>query len=105
MTDDTHLPSADSPGTTDATEPRLLPWTGEGGKPVYVVGEGGIVSRVADVVEALHLAAAEDLLGLALTVLDTPTADAEELRFMGRELAGALRATLRVAHSRGGRAS
>ncbi|MFJ7126428.1 hypothetical protein [Streptomyces sp. NPDC098101] len=43
---------------------RLLPWTGDGGKPCYLLGDGeGYVSRVADNIESVQLGMAADLLG------------------------------------------
>lgn len=43
---------------------RLLPWTGSGGKPCYVIGDGnGYVSRMADDIENIQLGIAGDLLG------------------------------------------
>lgn len=82
---------------------RLLPWTGEGGKPCYVLGDAssGTVSSVADNVESVQLGMADDLLGHAEDLLAEPRATATELRFLAGRLSESLRDVKRVADSRG----
>ncbi|MFJ9466732.1 hypothetical protein [Streptomyces caniferus] len=87
---------------------RLLPWEGEGGKPCFLSadgtdGTGGVLSRLADEIEAEQLCDGAEVLKGAVAVLDDGRAGEHALR-------GALRATtqafgnvLRVADSRGAR--
>ncbi|MFE2016982.1 hypothetical protein ACFW9O_02880 [Streptomyces sp. NPDC059499] len=84
---------------------RLLPWVSEGKVCILVTDEGvpGPVSRVAERVEAVQLGMAAELIGHAEAMLDAPRADAGELRYLAARLTEALRATVRVAASRGGR--
>ena len=93
--------------STDAPElphrPRLLPWTGQEGKPCYLIADdhGGPVSRLADATESIQLGMGTELLAHARELLpDTPRG---ELRFLAERLTEALRDTLRVAESRGQR--
>lgn len=79
---------------------RLLPWITPEGKPVYLSGEGGFLSQMADAIEDFHLGTARQLLELAPTILDNPQSGHEELRFTARELAACLDAVLRMALSR-----
>lgn len=85
---------------------RLLPWSGEGGKPAYLStdGEGSsYLSRLADNLEAVQLGMAGNL----LDYVDKALADGElsetELRSMLARMGEALRDALRVAESRGHR--
>ncbi|MGW7635936.1 hypothetical protein [Streptomyces decoyicus] len=82
---------------------RLLPWAGPDGKPCYLVGEGGYVSRVADEIEGVQLGMADDILGHAEDMLGGRQVTSRELRFLARGLADALRDVRRVAESRGAR--
>jgi len=67
-------------GGRDASVARLLPWTGAGGKPCYVVGDGtGYVSRRADEVEDIQLDMADELLGHAADLLTEPSVTAPEI--------------------------
>jgi hypothetical protein len=95
------------PESTDAPElqhrPRLLPWTGQEGKPCYLIADdhGGPVSRLADATESIQLGMGTELLAHARELLpDTPRG---ELRFLAERLTEALRDALRVAESRGQR--
>ncbi|MFC7791925.1 hypothetical protein [Streptomyces cinereoruber] len=90
------------PHTADGA--RLLPWTGDGGKPCYLVGDGeGYVSRVADNVESVQLGMAVDLLGHVEDLLGDRSATPEQLRYVVARLAESLREVHRVARSRGAR--
>ncbi|MFJ9685004.1 hypothetical protein ACIRRX_04865 [Streptomyces bacillaris] len=81
---------------------RLLPWTGLGGRPCYVVGKGtGRVSRAADRVEALQLGMALELLDHADDMLADAQATEPQLRHVGAALVHSLRDVHRVARSRG----
>ncbi|MEU1849204.1 hypothetical protein ABZ499_07925 [Streptomyces sp. NPDC019990] len=83
--------------------PRLLPWTGAGGKRCYLITDnhGGPVSRLADVTEAVQLGMGNELVAHAHhMLLDTPPG---ELRHLAECLTGALEDALRIAESRGAR--
>ncbi|MEU3204552.1 hypothetical protein ABZ702_11870 [Streptomyces cyaneofuscatus] len=83
---------------------RLLPWTGTGGKPCYVVGDGtGYVSRKADEVEEIQLDMAYELLGHADGLLTEPGVTAPEIHFLARRLTESLEQVQRIAESRGSR--
>nr|WP_206301064.1 hypothetical protein [Streptomyces populi] len=83
---------------------RLLPWTGAEGKRCYLVGDGtGYLSRVADSVEAVQLAMADELLAHAADMLTDHGATSAQLRFLAARLAEALCDVHRVAESRGAR--
>ncbi|MFJ9619110.1 hypothetical protein [Streptomyces noursei] len=85
---------------------RLLPWTGSADQPCYLLTDqkgDGPVSRYADRVEALQLAMSVGLLDHADPLIDDPSADAGQLRFLSAQLRTALRDTVRVAESRGER--
>ncbi|QFQ98259.1 hypothetical protein F9278_20975 [Streptomyces phaeolivaceus] len=84
-------------------ELRLLPWTGAGGKPCYLVTDerGGLVSRLADTTESIQLGMGTELLNHARELL--PNTPHGELRFIAERLADALGDALRVAESRGRR--
>ncbi|MFF0107733.1 hypothetical protein [Streptomyces hirsutus] len=84
-------------------EPRLLPWSGTGGKPCYLItgGRGGPVSRSADTTESVQLGMGTELLAHARGLL--PDAPPGELRYLAECLTAALADVLRVAESRGRR--
>ncbi|MFM9368805.1 hypothetical protein [Streptomyces sp. Da 82-17] len=88
---------------TPPNELRLLPWSGPEGKPCYLSTDDrdGYMSRLADNVEVVQLAAAEDLLDRATETLNDQETAIEELRYLSKDLTGALRDVLRVATSRG----
>ncbi|MDX3455542.1 hypothetical protein PV396_27010 [Streptomyces sp. ME02-8801-2C] len=93
--------SAESPELL--CQPRLLPWSGHGGKPCYLItdDQGGPVSRLADATESIQLGMGRKLLTHARELLpDTPRG---ELRFLAERLTEALRDALRIAESRGQR--
>ncbi|MFJ4337408.1 hypothetical protein [Streptomyces sp. NPDC088915] len=88
--------------TTQAA--RLLPWTGDEGKPCYLLGDGeGYVSRVADNIESVQLGMAADLLGHVEDLLSDRSATPEQLRYVVARLSESLREVHRVARSRGAR--
>ncbi|WP_432149103.1 hypothetical protein [Streptomyces sp. bgisy029] len=95
-------------GERDASTARLLPWTGTGGKPCYVVGDGtGYVSRKADEVEEIQLDMADELLGHAADLLAETESEAHptvpQLRFLARRLCESLEQVKRIAEGRGSR--
>ncbi|WP_416963865.1 hypothetical protein [Streptomyces sp. Agncl-13] len=83
------------------TAPRLLPWQSPEGKPCFLVSGGGYLSRLADDMEAVQLAAAVDVVGHARKVLGDPMSPYAEVRYAGVRLAECLNDVLRVAESRG----
>jgi hypothetical protein len=98
---DPQTPEAQPPEESPRPSPlRLLPWTTPEGKPVYLSGEGGFLSQMADAIEDFHLSTARQLLELAPTILDNPQSGREELRFTARELAACLDAVLKATVSR-----
>jgi hypothetical protein len=84
---------------------RLLPWSGEGGKPYYLDTDGpdSYLSRLADELEAVQTGMGEDLLDHVQKILAAGTASEPELRNLVEHLCQALRDALRVAESRGAR--
>ncbi|UWE07495.1 hypothetical protein NYE86_01275 [Actinacidiphila bryophytorum] len=84
---------------------RLLPWSGEGGKPSYLVGgaDGSYLSRLADNLEALQLGMAEALDSHVDALMSDQALSDVELRSVVSSLQQALRDVHRVAVSRGGR--
>lgn len=88
---------------TPPTALRLLPWPSPDGKPCYLSTDenGGYLSRLADDMEAVQLATATDVLGLARKVLEDPASPYTEVRYAGLRLAECLTDALRVAESRG----
>lgn len=83
--------------------PRLLPWTGSGGKPCYLITDDhdGPLSRPADATESVQLGMGGQLLFHARETLpDTPPG---ELRYLAECLVQALGDALRAAESRGRR--
>jgi DNA-binding XRE family transcriptional regulator len=84
---------------------RLLPWTGEDGRPAYLssVDDSSFLSRLADDLEARQLGMAEDLQGFVDTAIEKAKPSETELRSMVAQLSQALRDARRVADSRGDR--
>ncbi|MDT0612868.1 hypothetical protein [Streptomyces lancefieldiae] len=81
---------------------RLLPWVGSGGKPCYLLTDGGgRLSRMADVIETTQLDMAEDLLEHAADLLADARATPEQLRFCLTRMREALTDVHRIAVSRG----
>ncbi|MEU8988367.1 hypothetical protein AB0C98_18265 [Streptomyces sp. NPDC048558] len=82
---------------------RLLPWSGPEGKPCYLSTDDGegYMSRLADNIEAAQLGTAAELLERASDKLDDQDAGSEDMRWLAKDLTGALRDVLRVATSRG----
>ncbi|MFB7507091.1 hypothetical protein [Streptomyces broussonetiae] len=90
--------------TYEGNETRLLPWTGHGGKPCYLVTDGsGQMSRIADTVERVQLGMARDLLGHAADLLADDRPTPAQLRFLLARMSEALTAVHRIAQSRGAR--
>ncbi|WP_404950069.1 hypothetical protein HFP69_25015 [Streptomyces sp. ARC12] len=86
----------------EAPAMRLLPWTGTGGKPCYVVGDGtGYVSRKADEVESIQLDMADELPRHADDLLADDKATGPQIRFLAGRLTESLQQVVRVAESRG----
>ncbi|WP_369036471.1 hypothetical protein [Streptomyces adonidis] len=83
--------------------PRLLPRTGQEGKPCYLITDehGGPVSHLADATESVQLGMGAELLAHARELL--PGTPRGELRFLAERLTEALHDALRVAESRGQR--
>ncbi|MFF9482118.1 hypothetical protein [Streptomyces sp. NPDC014733] len=85
-----------------AGAPRLLPWTGDGGKPCYLVGDGaGFVAQLADEMETVQLEMAVDLLEHVDRLAAERRTTSEQLRYAVARLAESLREVHRIAVSRG----
>lgn len=84
---------------------RLLPWTGADGKPCYLSTDDphSPLSRLADDIEAVQLADAEEVLAGARAVLDDPVAGEHSVRFALTRAVESLGDTLRIAVIRGER--
>lgn len=84
---------------------RLLPWLGQDGKPCYLSTADGdsFMSRLADGMEAMQIGMSADLLEGVQEMMATAATSETELRNLIGCLCQALRDTLRVAESRGGR--
>ncbi|RPK83767.1 hypothetical protein EES46_24915 [Streptomyces sp. ADI98-10] len=96
--------SSEHTDRAEASAMRLLPWTGTGGKPCYVVGDGtGYVSRMADDVESIQLDMADELLGHAADLLADDGSTGPQVRFLAGRLTESLQQIVRVAESRGSR--
>ncbi|MDG4859316.1 hypothetical protein P8605_14300 [Streptomyces sp. T-3] len=81
---------------------RLLPWTGPGGQPCYLIGAGeGYISRVADQIEDAQLGMGAELAEHASRVLQDPEVEDQDLRNLVGRLRESLCEALRVAESRG----
>ncbi|WP_411137195.1 hypothetical protein [Streptomyces sp. C10] len=83
---------------------RLLPWTGTGGKPCHLVGDGtGFVSRIADDTETAQLDMASELLDQATRILVDRAWTSGDIHLLALQLTESLREVKRIAESRGGR--
>ncbi|KUO20283.1 hypothetical protein AQJ91_15575 [Streptomyces dysideae] len=83
---------------------RLLPWTGSGGQPCYLVTDGtGYLSRVADDIESVQLGMAGELLDHAADMLADHKVTLAQLHFLAARMSEALRDVHRIAESRGAR--
>ncbi|KMS78781.1 hypothetical protein ACH49_14400 [Streptomyces leeuwenhoekii] len=84
---------------------RLLPWTGDDGKPCYLSSDdpGSRLSRLADDVEAAQLRSAAEVLAGARAVLGDARAGERAVRFALVRTTESLEDALRVAVSRGAR--
>ncbi|MEU7132955.1 GntR family transcriptional regulator [Streptomyces sp. NPDC046261] len=94
----------ETPDGTDPT-PRRLPWDTADGKPCFLstAAEGGVLSRIADDVEAEQTDTAAEVLAGAKTVLADSQAATHKLRFALARVTESLGDVLRVAQSRGAR--
>jgi hypothetical protein len=81
---------------------RRLPWT-EDGRPAFLSGNDGPVSRLADEVEAQQVEAAAVVLALAREMLASGRMTLPEATWVNRRLTECLRDALDVAESRGAR--
>ncbi|MEV6420549.1 hypothetical protein [Streptomyces sp. NPDC051662] len=84
---------------------RVLPWKTTDGKQCLLQSDdaGGVVSRLADDMEAAQLGIGEKVLHHAHELLANPRAGEGELRYLSRQLSECLGDALRVAESRGDR--
>lgn len=84
---------------------RLLPWTGDDGKPCYLSSDDphSPLSRLADDIEAAQLRSAGQVLAGARAVLGDAGAGERAVRFALVRTAESLEDVLRVAVSRGAR--
>ncbi|PJJ03929.1 hypothetical protein BX264_4330 [Streptomyces sp. 2333.5] len=84
---------------------RLLPWEGEGGRPcyLYAADAGGVLSRLADEIEAEQLCDGADVLKGAVAVLNDDKAGELAVRLALRATTQSFSDVLRVADSRGAR--
>ncbi|MFI0940280.1 hypothetical protein [Streptomyces sp. NPDC021020] len=85
---------------------RLLPWSGEGGKPSYLItdGEAGsVLTRLADNLEEVQVGMASDLLEYVDDVLSEGFVSETELRGMIASLCQSVRDLVRIANCRGDR--
>ncbi len=96
----------DNFANTRPTITRLLPWSGTGGKPCYLLTDdngGGYLTRLADNIESVQLGMGNELLGHAHELISDPKTGPAELRYLSARLTESLRDILRVAESRGAR--
>ncbi|AJP03048.1 hypothetical protein TU94_17775 [Streptomyces cyaneogriseus subsp. noncyanogenus] len=84
---------------------RLLPWTGDDGKPCYLSSDDphSRLSRLADDIEAAQLRSAAEVLAGARAVLGDARAGERAVRFALTRATESLEDVLRVAVSRGAR--
>ncbi|MFB7935198.1 MULTISPECIES: hypothetical protein [Streptomyces] len=78
---------------------RLLPWTGDDGKPCYLSTDNphSRLSQLADDVEAAQLGSAEEVLAGARAVLADPKAGERAVRFALSRAVESLGDVLRIA--------
>ncbi|MEU3554443.1 hypothetical protein [Streptomyces fragilis] len=88
--------------TDEPTPLRRLPWT-EDGRPAFLSGDDGPVSRLADAVEAQQLDTAATVLALARETLASGRMTLLEATWVNRRLTECLHDALHVAESRGAR--
>lgn len=91
--------------TNTSNSMRLLPWTTPDGKPCFLSSgaSGGVISRLADSVEASQTSTGVEVVGGAKAVLADPKVGTRELRFALARVTEVLGDVLRVAESRGAR--
>ncbi|WP_026248455.1 hypothetical protein [Streptomyces sp. LaPpAH-108] len=84
---------------------RVLPWKTKDGKECLLQSDdaGGVLSRLADDMEAAQLSIGGKVLLHAHELLSNPRATEPEMRYLARQLAECLGDALRVAGSRGDR--
>ncbi|MGW4628767.1 hypothetical protein [Streptomyces rubiginosohelvolus] len=84
---------------------RVLPWKTQDGKECLLQSDdaGGVLSRLADDMEAAQLSIGTKVLSHAHELLSNPRATEPEMRYLARQLVECLGDALRVAESRGGR--
>ncbi|MFJ6680623.1 hypothetical protein [Streptomyces werraensis] len=82
---------------------RLLPWTSDEGKPCYLSAgsSGGMISRMADVMEAEQVRCGREVLAGSRLILEESGLGKVELRFIVNRLVECLSDVLRIAESRG----
>jgi len=99
-----HAPSTAYPATRRSSL-RLLPWSSPDGKPCFLDtdDDGGVMSRLADNIEAAQTGTGTEVLATAKSVLADPHADSPELRLALAWAVDSLGDVLRVAESRGAR--
>lgn len=88
---------------SDAPFGRLLPWTTEGGKPCYLKsgGKDGLITRMADIMEAEQVRCGREVLAGARLTLEEEHLGKVELRFVATRVIECLSDVLRIAESRG----
>ncbi|KUJ70146.1 hypothetical protein ACZ90_07330 [Streptomyces albus subsp. albus] len=99
---------SDARGGPVSARRRLLPWSGPGGQPAYLVSDGGADShlwRLADQMEAVQLRMSDEMIGHAQAMVNDRKVGIRELRFVVRRMTEALIDTRRIADSRGMRLS
>ncbi|QPB09598.1 hypothetical protein CPT_Sycamore_058 [Streptomyces phage Sycamore] len=86
-------------------EPRLLPWSGPNGKQAFLCTDDpdGLLSRLADNMEASQLRTGSEVVDTARQVLAERHEDPIAVRFIARRLLASLSDVLRVCESRGAR--
>ncbi|MFJ6984969.1 MULTISPECIES: hypothetical protein [unclassified Streptomyces] len=84
---------------------RVLPWKTKDGKRCLLQSDdaGGVLSRLADDMEAAQLGIGQRVLVHAQALLTNPRATEPEIRYLTRQLTECLGDALRVAESRGDR--
>ncbi|WP_330468717.1 hypothetical protein OG547_30115 [Streptomyces longwoodensis] len=82
---------------------RLLPWATDDGRPCYLLSKdgNGVVSKLADAMEAHQVRGAREVLAQARGLMDGERLGKLEYKFLADRLAEALADVLRIAESRG----